>query len=162
MGAALLAGVCALPRSSSLRASIRSIPTLGRALPGARCPLTGNERSSFDTLLPNGLNPQTEDITTGQIAGYMNGLPVARQRHSSAAMQHQPLFQRAHDRSSVTTTVTYGGPDRLAYWSGASTGDDAFSRDSTAADLPSGYSSLQDGALLRPDRRRPGLHGPRD
>lgn len=44
------------------------------------------------------------------------------------------LFQRATTGSSVTTTVTYGGPDRWAYWSGASTAI-TLSRDSTAADL---------------------------
>lgn len=46
------------------------------------------------------------------------------------------LFQRATTGSSVTTTVTYGGPDRWAYWSGTSTAM-TVSRDSTAADLPS-------------------------
>jgi len=45
------------------------------------------------------------------------------------------LFQRATTGSSVTTTITYGGPDRWAYWSGASTAM-TVSRDSTAADLP--------------------------
>jgi hypothetical protein len=45
------------------------------------------------------------------------------------------LWQRATTGSSVTTTVTYGGPDRWAYWSGASTAM-TVSRDSTAADLP--------------------------
>lgn len=49
------------------------------------------------------------------------------------------LFQRATTGSSVTTTVTYGGPDRWAYWSGTSTAM-TVSRDSTAADLPTtGY-----------------------
>jgi hypothetical protein len=45
------------------------------------------------------------------------------------------LFQRGTTGSSVTTTVTYGGPDRWAYWSGALTAM-TVSRDSTAADLP--------------------------
>ena len=31
------------------------------------------------------------------------------------------LFQRATTGSSVTTTLTYGGPDRWAYWSGTNT-----------------------------------------
>lgn len=45
------------------------------------------------------------------------------------------LFQRATTGSSVTTTLTYGGPDRWAYWSGTSTAM-TVSRDTTAADLP--------------------------
>lgn len=40
--------------------------------------------------------------------------------------------------SSVTATVTYGGPNNWAYWSGASTAM-TVSRDSTAADLPSNF-----------------------
>jgi hypothetical protein len=46
------------------------------------------------------------------------------------------LFQRATTGSSVTTTITYGGPDRWAYWSGTATAM-TVSRDTTAADLPS-------------------------
>lgn len=45
------------------------------------------------------------------------------------------LFQRATTGSSITSTVTYGGPDRWAYWSGLNTAM-TVSRDSTAADLP--------------------------
>lgn len=48
------------------------------------------------------------------------------------------LFQRGTTGSSVTTTATYGGPDRWAYWSGASTAM-TVSRSSTAADLPSTF-----------------------
>src|SRR5215469_12705164 len=47
------------------------------------------------------------------------------------------LFQRGTTGSSVTTTTTYGGPDRLFYWSGTNTAM-TVSRDSTAADLPPG------------------------
>lgn len=49
----------------------------------------------------------------------------------------QNLWQRATTGSSVTTTVTYGGPDRWAYWSGTSTAI-TLTRDSTAAALPTG------------------------
>lgn len=45
------------------------------------------------------------------------------------------LFQRGTTGASVTTTVTYGGPDRWAYWSGTGTAM-TVSRDATAADLP--------------------------
>ncbi len=50
------------------------------------------------------------------------------------------LFQRATTGSSVTTTITYGGPDRWAYWSGTSTAM-TVSQDTTAADLQTGYSA---------------------
>lgn len=45
------------------------------------------------------------------------------------------LWQRATTGSSVTTTLTYGGPDRWSYWSGTATAM-TVSRDTTAADLP--------------------------
>lgn len=50
------------------------------------------------------------------------------------------LFQRATTGSSVTTTLTYGGPDRWAYWSGASTAM-TVSRTTTAADLPATFQA---------------------
>lgn len=48
------------------------------------------------------------------------------------------LWQRGTTGSSVTTTTTYGGPDRWAYWSGTSTAM-TVSRSSTAGDLPATY-----------------------
>lgn len=51
------------------------------------------------------------------------------------------LFQRATTGSSVTTTLTYGGPDRWAYWSGTSTAM-TVSKSTTAGDLPAGYSAV--------------------
>jgi hypothetical protein len=48
------------------------------------------------------------------------------------------LFQRGTTGSSVTTAVTYGGPDRWAYWSGTSTAI-TVSRDNTTGDVPTDY-----------------------
>ena len=48
------------------------------------------------------------------------------------------LFQRGTTGSSVTTTITYGGPDRWAYWSGTNTAM-TVSRDSTAGDISTNY-----------------------
>src|ERR1700685_2854114 len=50
------------------------------------------------------------------------------------------LFQRGTTGSSVTTTITYGGPDRWAYWSGTSTAM-TVSQDTTAAELRPGYKA---------------------
>lgn len=47
------------------------------------------------------------------------------------------LFQRGTTGSSVTTTFTYGGPDRWGYWSGTNTAV-TVSRTTTAGDLPAG------------------------
>lgn len=48
------------------------------------------------------------------------------------------LFQRGTTGSSVTTTITYGGPDRWAYWSGTNTAM-TVSRDSTAGDISGSF-----------------------
>lgn len=48
------------------------------------------------------------------------------------------LWQRATSGSSVTTTITYGGPDRWAYWSGTGTAM-TVSRSSTSGDIPATY-----------------------
>lgn len=45
------------------------------------------------------------------------------------------LYQRGTTGSSVTTAITYGGPDRWAYWSGASTAM-TVSQTTTAGDIP--------------------------
>lgn len=45
------------------------------------------------------------------------------------------LYQRGTTGASVTTTLTYGGPDRWAYWSGASTAM-TVSQSTTAGDIP--------------------------
>lgn len=75
--------------------------------------------------------------STLQLAGYGNSLP-SKANVLIGGDATTNLFQRATTGSSVTTTVTYGGPDRWAYWSGANTAM-TVSRDSTAADLSTGY-----------------------
>jgi hypothetical protein len=53
----------------------------------------------------------------------------------------QNLWQRNTTGSSVTTTVTYGGPDRWAYWSGTNTAM-TVSKVTTAAALPTGSANV--------------------
>lgn len=100
-------------------------------------PLTGVEQLPADTELPGGQSPQSEAITTGQLAGYAGSLPT-KTNVLIGGDATSNLFQRATTGSSVTTTVTYGGPDRWAYWSGLNTAM-TLSRDSTAGDLTPGY-----------------------
>ena len=71
------------------------------------------------------------------LAGYNGSLP-ARANALVGGDATTNLFQRATTGASETTTVTYGGPDRWAYWSGTSTAM-TVSQDSTAADLPAAY-----------------------
>jgi len=87
--------------------------------------------------LPNGAIGVGNYYATAQkFAGYVGGQPWK----SNALIGGDAttnLFQRATTGASQTTTVAYGGPDRWAYWSGASTAM-TLSRDSTAGDLPTG------------------------
>jgi len=101
--------------------------------------------------------PQVQSIgSTDLIQIIPRGQPSAQSQYASAALLgnysetlsgNNPenaliggdsttnLWQRATTGSSVTTTTTYGGPDRWAYWSGTATAM-TVSRTTTAADLP--------------------------
>lgn len=105
--------------------------------------------------------PQVQSINSGDLfQDIVNGVPVAGNQYASALTlagyggtlprtgslliggdAGTNLFQRGTTGASVTTTTTYGGPDRWAYWSGTSTAM-TVSRSNTAADLPTGYQYL--------------------
>lgn len=110
------------------------LPVAGGTQYPSTIPLTGNETAPFDTNLTNGQNPASEAISTLQMAGYISSGP-SKTNALIGGDATTNLFQRGTTGSSVTTTVTYGGPDRWAYWSGTSTAM-TVSRDATAADLP--------------------------
>lgn len=114
------------------------IPVAGNAPYAFTIPLTGSEQLPADTLLAAGQAPQSEAITTNQLATF-----AAAQAASWNALiggdASTNLFQRGTTGSSVTTTVTFGGPDRWAYWSGTGTAM-TVSQSNTAAALPAGFS----------------------
>jgi hypothetical protein len=92
-------------------------------------------------IIPNGA-PVVGNVYASaiQMVGFANAQPttVSALIGGDAGTN---LFQRATTGASVTTTVTYGGPDRWAYWSGTATAM-TVSKDTTAADLPaSGYTA---------------------
>ena len=100
-------------------------------------PLTGVEQVPADTELSGGQSPQSEAIQVRQLAQYQAALLSGNVLIGGDATSN--LFQRGTAGSSVTTTVTYGGPDRWAYWSGTSTAV-TVSQSTTAASLPTGYA----------------------
>ena len=100
-------------------------------------PLTGNEQVPADTELASGQNPQSEAINMNQIAAFTNGLP-AKGNVLIGGDASTNLWQRGTTGASETTTVTFGGPDRWAYWSGTNTAM-TVSQATTAAALPAGY-----------------------
>ena len=113
------------------------VPQAGGSQYPSTIPLTGNELLPADTQLSDGASPQSEAISTSQLAGYVATTP-SRNNALIGGDATTNLFQRGTTGASQTTAVAYGGPDRWAYWSGTSTAI-TLSRDSTAADVPAGY-----------------------
>lgn len=73
------------------------------------------------------------------LAGYVGSLPT-KGNVLIGGDASTNLFQRATTGASVTTAVTYGAPDRWAYWSGTSTAM-TVSQTTTAADLRAGVKA---------------------
>lgn len=75
-------------------------------------------------------------VTSATLASYSQSLPGGNSDNALIGGDSDTnLYQRATTGSSVTTTLTYGGPDRWAYWSGTGTAM-TLSRTTTAGDLP--------------------------
>lgn len=112
------------------------LPPAGGSQYPTTIPLTGNELLPVDTQLSAGQNPQSEAVSISQLAGYMGGVR-SNPNVLIGGDATTNLFQRATTGASVTTTLTYGGPDRWAYWSGTNTAM-TVSRDSAATDIVAG------------------------
>ena len=138
-GVALVAALVSQVVSPALSAGFftNGVPAAGGTQYPSTFPLTGNETVPADTNLTNGQNPASEAITTQQLASLGGTLPTKGNALIGGDATTN-LFQRATTGASETTTYAYGGPDRWAYWSGTSTAM-TVSRDSSAADLPTGY-----------------------
>lgn len=136
IGGAALLGLLAGP---ALAAGFftNGVPPAGGSQYPSTIPLTGNETIPADTNLTQGLNPASEAVSTTQLLGYVSGRPSLGNALVGGDATTN-LWQRGTTGASETTTFAYGGPDRWAYWSGTSTAV-TVSRDSTAADLPTGY-----------------------
>jgi hypothetical protein len=89
--------------------------------------------------IPNGVPVAGNQYTSAaSLAGYVGSTPTKGNALIGGDATTN-LFQRATSGASVTTTFTYGAPDRFGYWSGTATAM-TVSRTTTAADLPpSGY-----------------------
>lgn len=139
----LLGGVTAVAISFGGLAALAAgfltngLPTAGGSQYPSTLPLTGNETIPADTNLSGGQSPQSEAITTKNLAGYERSLSGFGEMGNYLIGGDSPtnLWQRGTTGSSVTTTFTYGGPDRWAYWSGTNTAM-TVSRTTTAGDLP--------------------------
>lgn len=89
---------------------------------------------AFQDVVGGAPTAQNQYATTLQIGGALLA-QASKLNLLIGGDAEQNLFQRGTTGSSVTTTITYGGPDRWAYWSGTGTAM-TVSKDTTAADLP--------------------------
>jgi len=138
----LLAGACVLAAAVPALAAgflTNGLPPAGGTQYPTTVPLTGNETIPVDTNLAQGLNPASESVSANQMAAFIGGLP-AKGNVLIGGDASTNLWQRGTTGASVTTTVTYGGPDRWAYWSGASTAM-TVSKSTTAGDFPTSYQA---------------------
>lgn len=115
------------------------VPVAGGTQYPSTIPLTGNETIPADTNLPSGLNPASEAITTTQLLA--NSQTTASR--NNALVGGDPttnLWQRSTAGTATTSaTPAYDSADRWAQWSTSAGAQVTVSRDSTAADLFSGY-----------------------
>lgn len=115
------------------------VPVAGGSQYPTTVPLTGNETIPADTNLVGGQMPQSEALTVKSIAAFAkanefgNNLLIGGDAGTN-------LWQRGTTGASVTTTATYGGPDRWVYWSGTNTAV-TVSKSTTASDLAQGFSA---------------------
>lgn len=114
------------------------LPQAGGSQYPSTIPLTGNELLPADTQLSSGQMPQSEAISLSQLDAFMNSRP-SNENFIIGGDAGTNLWQRGTTGSSVTTTATFGGPDRWFYWSGTNTAM-TVSQSNTAAALPAAYS----------------------
>jgi len=121
--------------------AIAALLTLGAAVADAQTlpQVTSINPTDLIQVIPRGVpSAGNQYASTTQLAGF--GISAATKINALIGGDAGTnLFQRATTGSSVTTTITYGGPDRWAYWSGTNTAM-TVSRDTTAADLPASGS----------------------
>jgi hypothetical protein len=94
---------------------------------------------AFQDIVGGVPSAQNKYVSGATLAGFANGQPGAVDSFNNVIVGGDAttnLFQRGTTGASQTTTVAYGGPDRFAYWSGASTAM-TVSRTSAATDVPS-------------------------
>ena len=133
---ALVAGLLATISTGALASGnyTNGLPQAGQQYPST-LPLTGVELAPFDTQLSAGQQPQSESISTGQLAG----LALQRQLPYNYIIGGDfgtNLWQRGTTSASITTSLTYTA-DRWFGWSGTGT---AFTviKDNTSGDVAAG------------------------
>lgn len=108
--------------------------------PSANLPITGSEHWAADTNLAGGAQPQTEDLTTAQISGFIQGQAGSGGWRNSliGGDFYTNLWQRGTTGASTTTALLYG-PDR--WWGLSGTGTAFTQRQDAITALPGALAS---------------------
>lgn len=113
--------------------------TIGPAVPGAQPLVTSIGSSDVMQVIPGGRATAQSQFATSALFG--NYGPTLKGNNPENFLiggdANTNLWQRGTTGASVTTTSTFGGPDRWNYWSGTSTAV-TVSQYTTAAALPTG------------------------
>lgn len=99
---------------------------------------TVNSNDLIQDIVRGVPSAQNQYVSAAALAAWMSSQPGSTGDFNNALVGGDAttnLFQRGTTGASQTTTVAYGGPDRWAYWSGASTAM-TVSRTSAATDIP--------------------------
>src|SRR5258707_41543 len=122
--------------AGALMCDVGAIAAVAQSYAPSSVPIVGS--ADLVPVVPNGqASAQGSWVSAPILAGYVGSQPTKGNALIGGDATTN-LFQRATSGASVTTTVTYGGPDRWAYWSGTSTAM-TVSRTSTSGDVPAGY-----------------------
>src|SRR6266436_5665913 len=113
-----------------------SLPALAQTPPVPQVSTVG-PADLFQDIVNGAPSPINQYASAAAVANLVNGTGGGVDNLLIGGDPTTNLFQRATTGSSVTTTLTYGGPDRWAYWSGTNTAM-TVSQSSTAGDLFTG------------------------
>lgn len=117
--------------AAALSLALMTLPAAAQTLPYV--PKVG-PTDAFQDVVNGAPTSQALYATSLQFGGFLLG-QAQKLNILIGGDAEQNLFQRGTTGAAVTTTITYGGPDRWAYWSGLNT-EVKVSKDTTAADLP--------------------------
>ena len=135
-GALALAGVVAANAAGFFT---NGVPPAGGTQYPTTIPLTGIETLPADTGLASGLNPQSEAVSTAQLAGYVGSVTGTWRNGLIGGDFGTNLWQRGTTSASITTVLLYG-PDR---WWGLSGTGTAFTiiKETGATDITAAYAA---------------------
>ena len=116
------------------------VPVAGQSPYTNSLPLTGNETIPADTNLAAGAMPQSIAVKTSQLADYMGGLPSRGNALIGGNGDTNLWTYGTAGTSTTSATVAWDSANRWGQWATSSAGV-KIAKDTTAADLPSGYGA---------------------